>query len=91
MPDGRVITWGQGVTKRGDSLTFDPRVPAGWKEFEVELRFRSARYRCRVENPDGVEHGVAEVSLDGTRLPGGAVPLRDDAQEHSVRVVMGRV
>src|SRR4030095_9426890 len=53
-----------GLTKRGDRLTFDPRVPATWRECEVDYRHGSSHYRCRVENP-GAESGVAAVWLDG--------------------------
>src|SRR5206468_3424282 len=67
-----------GFTKRGDRLSFDPRIPADWRGYEVEYRHGSARYRCRVENPHGVGHGVAAVWLDGSRVPDGVIPLRDD-------------
>ena len=78
-----------GLTKRGDRLSFDPRIPAAWTGYEVDYRFGSALYRCQIENPHGVESGVAEVWLDCARMPGGVIPLRDDAQEHAVRVVLG--
>jgi cyclic beta-1,2-glucan synthetase len=78
-----------GLTRRGDRLTFDPRVPASWREFEVEYRHGSSQYRCRVENPSGVESGVAAVWLDGREQPDGTIPLRDDGAEHAVRVLMG--
>ncbi|VTS01618.1 glycosyltransferase 36 : Cellobiose phosphorylase OS=Singulisphaera acidiphila (strain ATCC BAA-1392 / DSM 18658 / VKM B-2454 / MOB10) GN=Sinac_1249 PE=4 SV=1: Glycoamylase: CBM_X: Glyco_transf_36: GT36_AF: CBM_X: Glyco_transf_36: GT36_AF [Gemmata massiliana] len=77
-----------GFTKRGDRLTFDPRVPASWSEFEVEYRHGSTLYRCRIENPRGLERGDTEVWLDGTQVPDRAVPLRDDEIEHSVRIVL---
>jgi cellobiose phosphorylase len=78
-----------GFTKRGDRLSFDPRVPGDWDGFEVEYRHGAALYRCRIENPHRVEHGVAEVWLDGERVADRVVRLRGDAGEHAVRVVMG--
>ena len=78
-----------GFTRRGEELAFDPCVPADWPDFEVECRRGRSVYRCRVENPAGVERGVAEVWLDGRRLPGPTIPLRDDGADHEVRVVMG--
>jgi cyclic beta-1,2-glucan synthetase len=78
-----------GFTKRGDRLSFDPRIPSSWQGFEVEYQYGSALYRCRVENPHGVESGVAEVWLDGTQLPNLCIPLREDGSEHSVRVILG--
>ncbi|QEG29966.1 N,N'-diacetylchitobiose phosphorylase [Gemmata obscuriglobus] len=78
-----------GFTKRGDRLSFDPRVPSEWGEFEIEYRHGGTVYRCRVENPDRVESGVREVWLNGTQLPELAILLRDDGREHAVRVVLG--
>lgn len=78
-----------GFTKSGDRLSFDPRIPAEWAEFEVEYRHGGSVYRCRVENPDKVESGVREVWLDGTQLPDLAISLRDDGHEHAVRVILG--
>ena len=78
-----------GFTKRGDWLTFDPRVPAGWTDFDVEYRHGSTLYRCRIENPHGVERGVAEVWLDGERIRDNAVVLYDDGHEHTIRIVLG--
>jgi cellobiose phosphorylase len=78
-----------GFTKRGERLTFDPRLPEGWRVFEVKYRHGSAWYHCRVENPGGDGSGVCGVWLDGQELPDGAVPLRDDGAEHAVRVLIG--
>jgi cyclic beta-1,2-glucan synthetase len=77
-----------GLTRRGDTLTFDPRIPGGWRDYEVEYRHGHTPYRCRVENPDGVEQGVREVWVDGERIEG-AIPLADDGRPREVRVVMG--
>ena len=78
-----------GFTKRGDQLSFDPRIPNTWDGFEIEYRYGSSLYRCRVENPRRVEHGVAEVSLDGEQVPEKIIRLHDDGREHRVRVVLG--
>jgi cellobiose phosphorylase len=78
-----------GLTVRGQSLTFDPRIPEGWHDFEVEYRQASSVYRCRVENPNGVEQGVQEVWLDGQRVESNVITLADDGRTREVRVVMG--
>ena len=77
-----------GFTKRGDRLSFAPRVP--WDAFEVEYRHGSALYRCRVEARSDGTSGSAEVWLDGERLPSEEVPLLDDGREHAVRFVFSR-
>jgi cellobiose phosphorylase len=78
-----------GLTRRGNELTFDPRIPSHWSDFAIEYCHGRSLYRCRVENPDEVERGVREISLDGNPLPGLAIPLVDDGQTHEVKVVLG--
>jgi len=80
-----------GFTKCGDSLSFDPRIPSTWTEFEVEYRHGAALYRCRIENSHGVERGVAEIWLDGNRVLKNTIPLNSDGKEYTVRIVMGGV
>jgi cyclic beta-1,2-glucan synthetase len=78
-----------GFRVRGDALEMAPCVPRRWRKFELTYRRGSTGYHVTVVNPDGVERGVKEVSLDGQALGGTAVPLADDGGRHEVRVVMG--
>jgi cellobiose phosphorylase len=78
-----------GVRVRGDSLRFEPCVPAGWGEYEVTYRFGSATYRVHVDNTAGAGRGVRAVTTDGRPAEDGTVLLRDDGQAHEVRVVLG--
>jgi len=50
---------------------------------------RATAYHIHVKNPAGVQQGVAEVWLDGQRLPGPHIPLHDDGQTHQVDVLLG--
>jgi len=79
-----------GVARRGDVLTIAPCIPRDWPSYEVTVRHGQAHYHIVVDNPDGVEHGVQSVSLDGQLLPAPKVPLADDGQRHEVRVRLGR-
>ena len=38
-----------GLRPRGDVLTVDPRLPDGWDELEIRLRFRGRRARVRIQ------------------------------------------
>jgi cyclic beta-1,2-glucan synthetase len=78
-----------GFQLRGDRLLVDPCIPGDWPGFEVVYRHRSAVYRIRVENPEGVERGVASVELDGQPLGTREIPLADDGQTHDVIVRLG--
>jgi cellobiose phosphorylase len=78
-----------GVRPDHDGLVVDPAIPADWDEFEVRREFRGATYEIHVENPDGVESGVAEVVVDGEAVDGNTVPDFGYGETHDVRVVTG--
>jgi cyclic beta-1,2-glucan glucanotransferase len=81
-----------GARLQGSTLVLDPCIPRTWNGYEIDLRFRSARYAIFVDNPHGVSRGVASVSLDGRPVTAGgtAIPLADDGATHAVRVVLGQ-
>jgi cyclic beta-1,2-glucan synthetase len=80
-----------GIRREGDRLRVDPCIPRAWPGFEAVLRHGSSRYEIRVENPDGVERGVAFATLDGDavaeRPPN--LPLADDGAVHRVVIRLG--
>jgi cyclic beta-1,2-glucan synthetase len=78
-----------GFRPQGGRLYLEPCVAAGWAEYVITYRHRSARYDITVENPHRVQRGVLAVSLDGEPQPAGYVPLADDGGRHEVRVVLG--
>jgi cyclic beta-1,2-glucan synthetase len=78
-----------GVRREGQRLAVDPCVARAWKAFEVTYRDGEGEIHILVENPDGVEHGVRRVEIDGRELPDFAVPLTGATGRREVRVVMG--
>ena len=76
-----------GFKLRGSELFIEPCVPASWREFTIEYRFGTASYVITVTNPDGVERGSAELSVDGSSVEGG-IPLVDDGARHEVTVLL---
>jgi len=78
-----------GISRVGPALKIDPCIPRGWPGFRVNYQFGRAQYTLRVENPAGVNRGVREIWLDGIRLPGSLIPLLNDGQTHTVRVLLG--
>jgi len=77
-----------GVQVRGDRMRIAPVIPATWPGFSLRYRHGDAIYVIVVENPDGCEHGVAWVEMDGLRLAGDLVPLERNLVKHQVRVRM---
>ena len=62
-------------------LMVDPCIPKRWPGFDVRYRHGSATYRIRVENPRGVNRGVARITVDGDVVEG-VSSLVDDGAEH---------
>jgi cyclic beta-1,2-glucan synthetase len=79
-----------GVQIRGEQMRIDPVIPATWPGFSLRYRHGEAIYNVAVENPDGCEHGVAWVEMDGQRLRDGVIPLEQGLVIHQVRIRMGR-
>ena len=76
-----------GVRPDFDGLIIDPCIPPDWKHMEVTRVFRGAVYEIRVDNPDGVEHGVKEITLDNRKVL--RVPVEKPGTTVHVHVVMG--
>jgi cellobiose phosphorylase len=69
-------------------LTFNPCIPKRWPSFEMNYRAGETEYRITVENPRGVNRGVAHVMLDGERLSTNEVMIVSDGLRHEVVVTV---
>jgi cyclic beta-1,2-glucan synthetase len=78
-----------GLRRVGEALQINPCIPRHWSGYELTYRVGETAYRIRVENPEGVNRGVKQVTLDGETLPGDEIPLLGDGQRHDVHVLMG--
>ena len=80
-----------GVRVAGGKLRIDPCIPGSWPRFEITLRHGASRYEVVVENPQGVQRGIASAELDGVAIAGRplSIPLLDDGAPHRVTVRLG--
>ena len=78
-----------GLEVRGVEMRINPVIPCSWSGFSLNYRHGKTVYFVQVENPDGFQHGVAWVELDGQRLPGGVIQLEQALVKHHVTVRMG--
>jgi cellobiose phosphorylase len=85
-----------GIRPELEGLRIDPCLPAGWDGYEVTRRFRAMGLTIRVSNPDGVETGVASVTIDGASVAlvadgkrGALVPVGALKDGDVLDVVMG--
>jgi cyclic beta-1,2-glucan synthetase len=80
-----------GLRIEGGALRLDPCIPRSWPRFEITLRHGESRYEIVVENPQGVQHGVAAAELDGATIVVRplSIPLKDDGGVHRLQVRLG--
>jgi cyclic beta-1,2-glucan synthetase len=72
----------------GRFLEVDPCIPKSWPGFSATFRYGTSRFEISVENPRGVNRGVARVAVDGVDMPDLRVALMDDGAVHRVTVAM---
>lgn len=77
-----------GLIKRGDTLSFCPRVPRAWPGFRLRYRFGKTPYDIEIRLfQDGVRAAkMPSVHLDGQPLTGMTLHLVDDGVPHKVEV-----
>ena len=78
-----------GLRRHGDTLRLDPSIPAQWPSYTLTYRYDATTYTIQVENPEGVNRGVQQVTLDGELVVDGVIPLQDDGQPHHICCLLG--
>jgi len=71
------------------SLRVDPCLPPDWGWFEATVRGSAGSLEIRVEDPDGVGRGVAEVRLDDQPLGEALVSLPADGSTRRLHLRLG--
>jgi len=76
------------------TLIVDPSISPGWKEFRVTLNnlAEDTRYEIRVRNPEGLEKGKVEGTVDGEQIKPSAgklkIKLKPDGKVHQVNLTI---
>jgi cellobiose phosphorylase len=78
-----------GIRPSPAGLVVDPCIPASWKGFTAQRRFRGKTYRIEVRNPSGVCRGVKRLTVDGRAVQGTCVPLEGGGKSVAVVVELG--
>ncbi|MCX5749772.1 MAG: hypothetical protein NTZ10_05980 [Candidatus Saganbacteria bacterium] len=81
--------WVLGARRDYQGLRIDPCIPSKWKKCSITRPFRGSVYEINIENPNGVEHGVASVEVDGKIIEGNLIKPHGDGKIHKVKVIMG--
>jgi cyclic beta-1,2-glucan synthetase len=80
-----------GLRIEAETLRLNPCIPDSWSGFEIVIRRGASRYQIIVENPDGVQRGIAAAEFDDTviDLRPLVIPFKDDQAVHRLRIRLG--
>jgi cellobiose phosphorylase len=79
-----------GFNKMGDRVLINPCIPRGWKEYQIDYKFKNTKYHIEIKNPDHVNRGVKSMIVDGILQPqGNVINLTNDGKDHKVEINMG--
>ncbi|MEO6671283.1 MAG: cyclic beta 1-2 glucan synthetase, partial [Ferruginibacter sp.] len=77
-----------GMQREGNKLTFTPCVPAEWKSFKVQYRYKNTTYAIEVMRIPSNEKMT--VTVDGVEKEGNVITLIDDRAEHNVLIAANK-
>ena len=77
-----------GIQPDYDGLVINPCIPADWKGFSIQRKFRGTTYHIEVLNPEKVLKGVKELWVDGEKIAGNKIPVQNK-KACLIKVVMG--
>ena len=77
-----------GLNPEADGIVIDPSIPSAWKSYTMRKVFRGKVLNVTVNNPNGSEHGVKSVTVNGAKIDGKLI--RDDIlkQENDIVIEM---
>lgn len=78
-----------GIRPEIGGLRIDPCIPSAWPGYKAVRVFRGKRVEIEVQNPQGVCHGVAEITVNGERLDGSLVAVERLKDQNQVVVILG--
>src|SRR3989338_3119458 len=78
-----------GLRPGGGGVRIEPCLPPSWRRVDVTIRRPGGGLAIAIENPDGVETGIAECWVDGVAVDQAVVAFPADGRERRVTVRLG--
>ena len=75
-----------GLNPEADGIVIDPSIPSEWKNYTLRKVFRGKVLNVTVNNPNGSEHGVKSVTVNGAKIDG--LLIRDDILQAENEIVI---
>jgi cellobiose phosphorylase len=77
-----------GIQPDYGGLVINPCIPADWKGFSMQRKFRGTTYQIEVVNPENISKGVKGLWVDGVKQESNIIPVQTK-KECKVKVIMG--
>lgn len=74
-----------GLRREGNHLSFNPCVPADWKDFSMSYQYLNTTYQISIRLKDAA-YGQSKLYVDGAAMANLSLTLLDDRLEHKVEL-----
>ena len=78
-----------GLQRKGDRLFINPCIPDNWTDYDMTYRDGETLYNIHIHNPEGVNRGVTQITLDGYVVKDYYIVLAKNSGKHEVHVQLG--
>ena len=78
-----------GIKPEFGGLRIDPCIPSDMKKLSCVRKFRGSTCRISIENPDGVQSGIASVKVNGIPSDTNLIKMPDEPAELNIEILMG--
>ncbi|EXM38262.1 N,N'-diacetylchitobiose phosphorylase [Ruminococcus albus SY3] len=78
-----------GMRPNAEGLVISPSIPAEWDGFKIEKNFRGKHLSIDIQNPNHVESGIKQITVNGEAVEGDFVCECKMTEQTNITVVMG--
>lgn len=78
-----------GMRPDAKGMEINPSIPESWDGFKINKYFRGKNLKIDVQNPEHVQSGVREITLNGEKLEGNYIPAEKLTENNEITVVLG--
>ncbi|MCU0463544.1 MAG: cellobiose phosphorylase [Anaerolineae bacterium] len=78
-----------GFKREGNRLLIDPCIPCDWESYDLTYRDGETVYHLHIRNPEKLNRGVVQVTMDGHILSDGTIDLISDGLQHEIEIRLG--
>lgn len=80
-----ITEWFIGISRKGDTLSFNPCLPQEWEKIHIHYRYKDSVYHISYTQQKGA--GDTRVLVNGLEQHTQAIALKDDVAEYDVQVI----